>query len=177
MQILKTSISAQDPQLWQFIKFINYCFIRPGELRQLKLSDIFFSENKILVRKEISKNKKSQFVSIPTVFLEEMYKDGWHQLPGDYFVFSQTGLPGLQQIGLNSMRNRHQNILKDLKFNTARHKLYSWKHTGAVQFVKNGGSMKDLQLQLRHHSLDQVNTYLKDLGVGDSAYIINMPAI
>ena len=106
-----------------------------------------------------------------------MYNDGWHQLPGDYFVFSQSGFPGMQQIPLNTMRTRHQKILKDLKFNTIRHKLYSWKHTGAVQFVKNGGLLKDLQLQLRHHSLDQVDAYLKDLGVGDSSYIINMPGI
>lgn len=47
----------------------------------------------------------------------------------------------------------------------------------AVQFVKNGGLLKDLQLQLRHHSPEQVDAYLKDLGVGDSSYIINMPGI
>ena len=47
VQLLKKIIHEKDPQLWQFVKFIFYCFIRPGELRQLKLSDIFFSENKI----------------------------------------------------------------------------------------------------------------------------------
>ena len=45
--------------------------------------------------------------------------------------------------------------------------LYSWKHTGAVMAVKAGIHIKQLQIQLRHHSLDQVDQYLRDLGVSD----------
>ena len=53
----------------------------------------------------------------------------------------------------------------------------SWKHTGAGTFVKNNGNLKDLQTQLRHHSLDQVNDYLKDMGVYQSEFIKNLPSI
>ncbi len=40
-------------------------------------------------------------------------------------------------------------------------------------FAKAGGSLKDLQLQWRHHSLDQVDAYLKDLGVHESSFVKN----
>lgn len=39
--------------------------------------------------------------------------------------------------------------------------------------VKHGIHVKDLQLQLRHHSLDMVNEYLKNLGVMDSESLLN----
>ena len=75
------------------------------------------------------------------------------------------------------MKDRHLEILKELKFNTRRHKMNSWKHTGAGTFVKNNGNLKDLQTQLRHHLLDQVNDYLKDMGVYQSEFIKNLPSI
>ena len=61
----------------------------------------------------------------------------------------------------------HLAILKKLKFNTERHKFYSWKHTGAVQMVKNGIHIKYIQVQGRWHDLDQVNSYLRQLGMID----------
>ena len=43
--------------------------------------------------------------------------------------------------------------------------LYSWKHTGVVMAVKAGIHIKQLQIQFRHHGLDQVDQYLRDLGI------------
>ncbi|MDW3649885.1 MAG: hypothetical protein R8P61_22625 [Bacteroidia bacterium] len=72
------------------------------------------------------------------------------------------------------MNRRHQEILKNLRFDTKRHKLYSWKHTGAVSAVKAGVPIKMLQIQLRHHSLDQVNQYLRKMGVHDLGRLAEM---
>ena len=46
--------------------------------------------------------------------------------------------------------------------------LYSWKHTGVVNAYKNGVDIKALQLQCRHHSVSQTDTYLKSLGFMDN---------
>ena len=48
--------------------------------------------------------------------------------------------------------------------------MYSSKNTGAVTFVKNNGNLKDLHTEVRHHSLNQVNDYLKDIGVSIRIY-------
>ncbi|MBK9729683.1 MAG: hypothetical protein IPO83_00045 [Chitinophagaceae bacterium] len=37
---LKLIISEKEPALWLACQFIYYCFIRPGELRNLKVSDV-----------------------------------------------------------------------------------------------------------------------------------------
>lgn len=77
----------------------------------------------------------------------------------------------------NNMYNRHKRILRALGFGKG-YCLYSWKHTGAIQAVKNGVGVKELQIQLRHHSLDQVNEYLRQMGVWDLKNLqANFPAI
>lgn len=77
------------------------------------------------------------------------------------------------------MYNRHLCILNALGFDKNKgYCLYSWKHTGAIQAVKNGVGVKELQIQLRHHSLDQVNEYLRQMGVWDLKNLqANFPAI
>jgi integrase len=165
--LLKTYISENDAQLWRFIEFIFYCFIRPGELRQLQVSDVFLENSQILMRKEISKNKKDQYIIIPQPFLPTLLAMGFDKANPNDYVFSGNGFFGAIPLSTNKMSYRHQQILKHLKFDTTRHKLYSWKHTGAVAVVKAGIHIKQLQMQLRHHSLDQVNEYLRDLGIAD----------
>lgn len=163
MEQLKAEISLHDPPLWLFIEFMYYCFIRPGELRHLRAGDILFEQRRIIVRGEISKNHKTEYVAIPEAFLRSLKR--LSTLPPDTYIF--PGKPDRKKpIGINTMSTRHRNILRRLDFGDA-YKLYSWKHTGAVMAVKAGIGLKELQLQLRHHSLDQVNEYLRQMGVSD----------
>lgn len=158
---LKNHISEKAPELWLYIQFIYYCFIRPGELRLLRVGDVLLEENKIMVRGEISKNKKTQYVVIPKVFRPRL--DFILDLRPVEYVFPSY-VDSSKPIGINTMAGRHRKILNELGFSVD-YKLYSWKHTGAVNAVMNGINLKELQLQLRHHSLDQTDAYLRQMGV------------
>lgn len=158
---LKAEIPKQSPELWLFVQFIFYCFIRPGELRHLKVSDILFDDQKIIVRSSISKNRKSQYVAIPTPFRPHL--EHFKEWRGDSYLFPSK-LNRSKPIGINTMSARHRQILRKLGYSSD-YKLYSWKHTGAVMAVQKGINLKELQMQLRHHSLDQVNDYLRQMGV------------
>ena len=162
VRFLAAEINGQNPELWLFVQFVFYCFIRPGELRLLKFGDISVEEKNILVRSEISKNKKEQYISIPTAFLPilEAYTLGKNPT---HFVFGIGQRPRRKDY----YSRIHQAILKDLGVNIVRHKLYSWKHTGAVMAVKAGIHIKQLQIQLRHSSLEQTDIYLRQMGVTD----------
>jgi integrase len=89
------------------------------------------------------------------------------QYPGSFFVLSKSGHPGMEQIAIQWLNLQHRKVLEKLKIR-GHYAFYSWKHTGAVKAVQAGINVKDLQLQLRHHSLDMVNEYLKNMGVMDS---------
>lgn len=177
-QDLKDEIMNKDPQLWLSVQFLYYCFIRPKEARLLKVEDILIGEAKIRVREEVSKNGKLQYVSIPHHLLNKLQEMDLLQFPTGYYLFSKNGKPGENPLGVNNMRNRHRYILTKLKWKQEKHQMYSWKHTGAVASAKAGISLKDLQMQLRHHSLDQVDAYLRQMLVHESDFIkYNFPEI
>lgn len=170
---LKRVISERDPELWLAVQFIYYCFIRPGELRMLKVSDLLWDERKILLRSEISKNEKQEYVRIPAAFFEQVMERWGESSPANY-LFQRPGERA--PLPVNEMGNRHREILRELGFEKG-FVYYSWKHTGAVNFVRAGGNLKSLQVQLRHHSLDQVDAYIRELGVGDLPDIDTFPEI
>lgn len=154
-----------DEHLYLFIGFIYYCFIRPGELRQLKVSDVIIDEKRIRVPAPVSKNRKTQYVTIPNAFFDEV-EAFVNKRPQKEWLFMSERYAN-KQIGKNTMYYRHRDILEKLGYDNTQYCVYSWKHTGAVACVKAGISLKFLQIQLRHSSLDMVNKYLRQLGVDD----------
>lgn len=166
---LTEEMHANDTDLLRFVQFQFYCFIRPKELRSLTAGHVLLEEGKVYIDASFSKNKKSQYVVIPDSFLPEL---DWVKdlAPGD-FLFPSP-LDRTKQIGRNTMSRRHKVMLRKLRYGSE-YKLYSWKHTGAVHAVKAGIGVKELQIQLRHHSLDETDKYLRQLGVSD---IMNLKA-
>ena len=152
-------------QLDLAIKLLFYCFIRPGEQRHMKIEWINFEYGFIEIPGEVSKNWKTEKVSIPNMFLREI--EHLKNYPNNFYVLSKSGSPGTVQISTKYLNDENKKLLNTLKIR-GHYAFYSWKHTGVVKAVKAGVNIKDLQLQLRHHSLDMVNEYLKNLGVMDS---------
>lgn len=157
-------LSAHDPTLLLWCEFVYYCFLRPrSELRMLKVQDIYFDNREIIVPGSISKNKKTEPITIPDVFYPSIahFQD---EKPGRYiFEGKKPGTP----TGYNTLGQRYHNVLQLLGFDTDQYSVYSWKHTGAVEFYRATRDLVGLQAQLRHHSLDQVKQYLRQLQVSD----------
>ena len=160
ISLLKKKIKEEDPMLWLACQLQYYCFIRPGEIRLLKVEDFNFDENFIKIHADISKNKKTQVVSIPRAFLEDALNTRDLNMIQNLYFINKSITP----LSRDYLNKAHKKILTELGFSN-RFSLYSWKHTGAVRCVKSGMSLKSLQLQMRHHSLDQLNEYLRELGV------------
>ncbi|MEZ4960440.1 MAG: tyrosine-type recombinase/integrase [Saprospiraceae bacterium] len=159
---IQKHLADSDPKLWLACEFIYYCFIRPGELQRLKVGDIYFDEWKICVRSEISKNKKQQYVTIPVAFrpaLEALKM----RSPNEYIFFTRDCT---KPVATNYFLAKFRKVLTVLGFGTE-YQLYSWKHTGAVACVRAGASLKEVQIQLRHHSLEEVDRCIRQLGVHD----------
>lgn len=162
-------LQEKEPNLYFFIQFIFYAFIRPGELRQMKVSDILIEDNKILVRAEIAKNKRRQFVQIPLQLRAAILESGVLNYSENMYLFTSSGRPGPVPAGSRFFASRHQALIRAAGFDTEKYKLYSWKHTGAVACCKAGMKLKDLQLQMRHASIEETDGYLRSLGINDAA--------
>lgn len=164
-KMLVKAMEQENPELLFFVQFVYYCFLRPrSELRLLKVGDVILEEKKIVVPGPISKNKKQQYIAIPDAFYPVLVEKLKNRMPTEYlFYFKDKYKP----VGYNTLGRQHRELLESLNFDTERYKMYSWKHTGAVASVRAGIHIKQLQIQLRHHSLDQVDAYLRQLGVSD----------
>lgn len=169
IQQLKSKIIFTNPQLWLGIQLLFYCFIRPTEQRNLKIADINLDYNFIEIPGEFSKNKKTEKVAIPEAFKNDLLFI--KQYPKSYYVLGKNGTCGKEPIGIKWLNDNHNKYLKALQI-TGRYAFYSWKHTGVVKCVQNGLNIRDIQNQLRHHSLDMVQEYLKNLGVLQSIDLI-----
>lgn len=160
---LLNALDEREPDVGLFVRYIYYCFLRPNEIRQLRVGDLLLEDWMIRVPGVVSKNRKTQMIIVPDAFrpaLLPLRERG----PGEWLFPSP--LDAGKPLAKNYMYRHHKAILKKLNFGTE-YTLYSWKHTGAVMAAKAGVSVKELQLQLRHHSLDQTDQYLRQMGVQD----------
>jgi len=179
----KKMIQKHDPQLWLAIQFEFYCFIRPGrELRLMKLQWIDFFNGTITIpsadvvkgnNEKISKNGKAETVLIPGHFLKTLLHD--YQLDKYHkslYVFGRNRVPGPDPMGANTLRDRF-NKYRDAMGLSKDYKFYSWKHTGGVNASNAGIPVKDIQMQMRHHSLDVTDKYLRKMKGIDSDHLKN----
>jgi integrase len=166
-------IKAIDPELYVFVQFIYYAFMRPNEIRQLQVHNIQLEDNRIFIEGFKSKNKKDAHVTIPPAFKSSLGKLIKAKSSHSYLFPGKLATC----ISKNIMSDRHRKILARFLF-SGNHTLYSWKHTGVVDAYRAGIDIKSLQLQLRHHSLEETDTYLKTLGMYTNSAILNkMPGI
>ena len=156
-------IKERDKQLYLAICLMYYAALRPKELRLLKAKDIYFDQEVIFIDGKIAKTGNQRYVPIAAALWPELeqFKDS---NPNDYLFPSVWKLNA--PIGENTFSTRHREILKKLNFGEG-YALYSWRHTAAVDGYKAGIPLKELQILFDHHSLDQFDQYLRQLGVKD----------
>jgi len=176
VQYLKETLLIKEPYLWFFIQFIYYTYIRPAELRRLKVGSIDFKNNKINISAEISKNKNQNILAIPKALMNELKRLKINTFDPEYYIFSAIKEPNRKKLSKNYMSSKHKEILTEKGFN-ANYTLYSWKHTGVVNAYKSGIDIKSIQLQCRHASIEQTDHYLKSLGFQDNIEILKIPEI
>lgn len=140
-----------------------YAFIRPNEIRNLRLKDIDLTEKRIYIDKSFSKNKKSQYVVILPALLDILSEYIGSSKEKDFFLLSKSGRPGLVQISNKYVVKNHNRILQKQGYDISKFKPYSWKHTGNSLAYKNGASLRFLKSQNRHHSEAMTEIYLKSI--------------
>ncbi len=164
---LRELLSLEAPQLWLFVQFIFYTFVRPKELRFVKVGDL--QGNKLLIRGSNSKNRKTEYVTIPPKLVQAMGKAGLKNYPAHYYLFGKEGKPSDMHWSTNHFYRQHQPFLQRLGLGN-QYSLYSWKHTGVVVAYQNGMDVHNIMRQCRHADLQQTTHYLRSLGQMESAF-------
>lgn len=162
----------KENALWFAIQLMFHCFLRPGEIRQLKWENVNFTEKVITIPYHISKNKTTNVSKIPDALFSYMEKFKGYAI--NSYIVSRDMQESFQMIPKSWLINRHQNILRTLGINTQIHKLYSWRHTAALKNLLAGVPLPVLSKKMRHHSISMTEIYLKDAGLSDYLNLCNI---
>lgn len=168
-QTILNHVWQNDKMLTLSILLLYYCFIRPGEQRRMRVSCIDMRAGIITLPGAITKNKKTEQVTIPKAiipFLEEIGIDRWHA--NDYIFGSNMQPHPEKMCGSNSLAERHKAVINHLvKIGTLRSKtglsIYSWKDSGAMALIRAGIDVYEVMRQMRHSDLSTTQKYLKSL--------------
>jgi integrase len=152
-----------DQQLLLFIQFIFYTLVRPGELRQLRISNI--GDKTLFISPDISKNRKGEHVLIPPALERLIIEFKLRDYPKQLYIFGNKGVPSTVQVGSSYFYKRHRKILNRLGLVGEEYDLYAYKHTAVINLFNAGVDIKDIQRQCRHASISQTDQYLKNLGL------------
>lgn len=168
-QIILDEAYSNHKMLFLSILLLYYCFVRPEEMRRMRVHMIDLANGSIYLAGDITKNKKSEMITIPKAIIPYLYDiglDKWHR--NDYIFGSNLQPHPSKQCGANALNLHHKKILDRLYQQKKLHSIsgisiYSWKDTGAMALIKAGIDAYEVMRQMRHSDLSTTQKYLKSL--------------
>ncbi len=136
-----------------------YTFIRPDELRYVKVGDISVKEQTILIHADNAKNRKAQVVAINDALLKEMIRQGVFNHPSSDYLFGSDLKPGPEQTYINRFRIEWKKVREALHFPDS-YQFYSLKDSG-IRDLANAEGIVVARDQARHSDVAVTNRYLK----------------
>lgn len=135
------------------------CFIRPIEISKLRVRDINFKNATIVVRSDISKNKKTQSVTMPENVQEIIHQlKIWKWPQNDFLVSAENFMPGPLQLDPKRFRDKWARMRKELKID-AKYQFYSLKDSGITTLLNKGFTTIEVRDQARHSSIAITDQY------------------
>ena len=158
-------LKAHHPQHYLFVKFMYHCFMRPGEVANLRRQDILESRKVRVPRGEgayENKRRRDHYIPINDIFYDLLMGKIGH-LSGEDYLFGAWG------------KNRPGNLKSYSKFwrkiclrvgCPTKHNLYAWKHTGVCDhYEATNGDIEEIMRLCGHASVNTTMVYLSSLGL------------
>lgn len=152
----------------RFLGMIYYGWARPIEIMRMRVKDIDIQNRALIFRKENTKNEKPGMVQMVGPLYELLQEIDLTQNPADYYLFSGPDFtPGPKMMHQRFHFNDTWNEIVKKGLGIDKNP-YSLKHAGNIAYlVLNKGKVDSrwMQMQNRHSSLAQTETYIRKLGV------------
>lgn len=167
-RIIITEARRHDPSLCMAIILQYHCFIRPNELRSLRVRHIDIRAGVIRLPGSVTKNKRDAVITIPDA-VKSFIEDYIQRMGKEWYLFGSGGEPGPSgPVGANTMGKRHMFLIRKLKDQGALGNIegvsfYSWKDTGATALIQAGVPVDEVMRQLRHTNLATTQVYINSL--------------
>ena len=135
-----------------------YCFIRRTELTKLKVGDVYLHSGYIVIDGENSKNRKTESVTIPDVFLPDLALHLSKAKNSDYLFSANNFKAGPTPITPKKISDEWAKFRKLHKFDS-KYQFYSLKDTGITDLLNSGIPAIKVRDQARHYDLKITESY------------------
>lgn len=152
-------LKEHNPYFLLVCRVLYYTFIRPEELTNIRLKDIYIKEQKVFVGGDISKNRRDGMVGLNDELVKSMIELGIFRYDGDYYLFSTGFKPGQKKITTKVLRNYFYKVRDALRI-SKNYQFYSLKDSG-IRDLANAAGIVVARDQARHSDISTTNKYLK----------------
>ena len=136
-----------------------YTFIRPDELSNIRLKDIFLKEQKVFVSSTISKNRRDGMVGLNDSLIRLMVELDTFSSPSEYYLFGRDFRPSVKKADSRIFREFFNKVRAFLRFPRC-YQFYSLKDSG-IRDLANAAGIVVARDQARHSDISTTNKYLK----------------
>ena len=156
---LLKNLEVENKAYYTLCMCTYYCFLRRTELTKLLVKNISLDTGTITIEATASKNKKTDVVTIPNVFLP-LLAEHIVKANNNDFVFSsnnfKTGGVALQPKKISDTWEKFRK-----KYSVAKeHQFYGLKDTGITDLLQMGVPTLKVKNQARHHSITMTEKYV-----------------
>lgn len=144
-----------------------YTFIRPDELSNIKLDDIYIHEQKVFVSSTISKNRRDGMVGLNEHIIRLMIDLNIFNYTNNCYLFGKNFHPSEAKADSRIFRDRFAKLRRELHF-PLEYQFYSLKDSG-IRDLANAEGIVVAKEQARHTDISTTNRYLqgRDLAVNE----------
>ena len=136
-----------------------YTFIRPDEMRHLRIGDVSLSRKEVTVPAEVSKNRKERTVGLNQKVILLMIELNVFDAPSQYYIFGEGLKPGPEMTYLNHFRMEWRKVRTALRWPDS-YQFYSLKDSG-IRDLANAQGVVVARDQAGHYDVSVTNRYLK----------------
>jgi len=149
-----------DKQLFLASVFSLFLLTRPvKELRLMKIEDIDLQRQMVHIPEDNAKKRK-RVVTISNYLIGIIEEFKLSSYPPNYYIFSNTGEPGLKTVGKNWFNRKFRSLRDELNLSNT-YVFYSLKHTGAGELLEAGATLAELMNQLGHTNFGSTIHYVR----------------
>ena len=136
-----------------------YTFIRPDEMRHLRIGNVSISRKEVTVPAEVSKNRKERTVGLNQKIILLMVELNIFDAPSQYYIFGEGLKPGPEMTYLNHFRLEWRKMRTALRWPDS-YQFYSLKDSG-IRDLANAKGVVVARDQAGHYDISVTNRYLK----------------
>lgn len=172
VEAIKAYLLKNDLQLYYFIMYVVYEFLRPVEIVRLKCGSINLVEKTLTVETKTNRKKVKKIIGPIVSHLEKI---NFASLPREAHLFTNTGefvvWDAKEKTKTDHFSNRFKKVKKALGFGKD-YGIYSFRHTAALDlyktFTKSGlthtEAVSKLMPIIGHTNEKTTEKYLRDVG-------------